>query len=97
MKIAEPATKLVAPAATTSATTTALAPVKAKPKRAAAAAGEKIDPRYLKAARELRDRWMEKVNENPAVLEGTRGKYEVSRQIAQTPTRSSEMPLLEAA
>jgi hypothetical protein len=38
------------------------------------------DPKYVAAARELRDRWLEKVNAEPALLT-SRGKYELSRQI----------------
>lgn len=37
----------------------------------------KIDPRHVAAARELRDRWLEKVNENPSLL--SQGKYDVAR------------------
>lgn len=52
-------------------------PVVEKPKRAKR---EKIknDPKFVAAARELRDRWMEKVNEDPSMLESN-GKYNVAR------------------
>ena len=62
-----------------------------KPKRPAAAAKagpagrRRIDPTYLAAARELRDRWMERVNGgqgNAGWLDGPRGKYAVSRTVA---------------
>jgi hypothetical protein len=59
----------------------------------------KNDPRYVAAARELRDRWLEKVNENPLIL-GSNGKYEVSRQIEDATTLQPVMTgarLLEAA
>jgi hypothetical protein len=39
----------------------------------------KNDPRLVAAARELRDRYLEQVNENPALVEC--GKYDVSRMI----------------
>lgn len=38
---------------------------------------------WFAAARELRDRWLEKVNENPSLL--TCGKYDVSRAIKRAP------------
>jgi hypothetical protein len=43
----------------------------------------KADPQHIAAARELRDRWLEKVNENPTLL--SHGKYDVSR--LPSPTR----------
>jgi hypothetical protein len=39
---------------------------------------KKNNPKLVSAARELRDRWLEKVNAGEALLEGA-GKYEVSR------------------
>jgi hypothetical protein len=44
----------------------------------------KNDPRYVAAARELRDRWLEKVNEEPGLIESS-GKYHVARQIEGRP------------
>jgi hypothetical protein len=41
----------------------------------------KADPKLIAAARELRDRWLEKVNENPMLIESS-GKYDIARQIA---------------
>ena len=41
----------------------------------------KIDPKLVAAARELRDRWLEKVNEEPALLTSV-GKYDVARALA---------------
>ena len=51
-----------------------------KPKREPKAK-PKNDPRLVAAARELRDRWLEQVNSTPPTIQG---KYEVSRQIAET-------------
>jgi hypothetical protein len=42
---------------------------------------QKNDPRLIAAARELRDRWMERVNEDPALLLGN-GKYQVSKELS---------------
>jgi hypothetical protein len=41
----------------------------------------KNDPRLIAAARELRDRWLERVNSGAHLLQGA-GKYEVSRRLA---------------
>jgi len=41
----------------------------------------KNDPKLVAAARELRDRWLEKANEDPSAFLPN-GKYEVSRQLA---------------
>ena len=57
---------------------------------------QKNDPRYIAAARELRDRYLEHVNGGAMQLEAA-GKYDVSRQIAVTPADARTMPLLEAA
>jgi hypothetical protein len=54
-------------------------PVRAPRESKAKAIPAKIDPKYLKAARELRDRWMEHVNAGGMLLE-TVGKYDVVRQ-----------------
>jgi hypothetical protein len=43
----------------------------------------KNDPALAAKARELRDRWMERLNQHPATLLGA-GKYDVARLI-QTP------------
>src|SRR5687767_3718200 len=40
----------------------------------------KNDPRLVAAARELRDRWLERVNADASALAGE-GKYDVSRRI----------------
>jgi hypothetical protein len=47
----------------------------------------KNDPRMVAAARELRDRWLEEVNENPGRLVAM-GKYDV-RRLAE-PARARE-------
>lgn len=46
----------------------------------------KNDPKLVAAARELRDRWLEKATAEPGLIEagaGVAGKYEVSRQVEQ--------------
>ncbi len=78
-----------------------------KPKRATRErvprAKIKNDPKFVSAARELRDRWLEKVNSDPAALPVAATKY----QVCKTSTSSVEAtleaphatptPLLEAA
>jgi hypothetical protein len=39
------------------------------------------DPRLVAAARELRDRWLEKVNAGPSAL-SSQGKYDVSKALS---------------
>jgi ribosomal protein S18 acetylase RimI-like enzyme len=53
--------------------------VKQKPQRAKKQK-VKNDPKYVAAARELRDRYLEKVNENPAALTSG-GKYNLTRWV----------------
>ena len=65
------------------------APRTAKPRRTA----EKIDPKYLAAARELRDRYLEHVNADPAALTA-RAKYHVVRAL---PSRDRPAPMRIAA
>ena len=55
-------------------------PVVAKSKREKTPKA-KADPKLVAAARELRDRWLERVNASPMV---TQGKYDVSRSIDAT-------------
>jgi len=43
----------------------------------------KIDPKYLKPARELRARWLEHVNSGALILP-TPGKYEVARALGKS-------------
>jgi hypothetical protein len=72
------------------------APVQEKAKRTRASrpvgAAEKIDPRFLAKARELRDRWLEHVNSGQASIESG-GKYDVSRAL---PARAAGPPALRA-
>ena len=46
---------------------------------------KKNDPKLIAAARELRDRWLEKVNQDGIALE-SQGKYDVSRTLSLTPS-----------
>jgi hypothetical protein len=84
--LAMPATPQL-PAATT-------AIEKPKPKRAS----EKIDPKYLKAARELRDRYLEEFNRGAARGAGgaglvlPAGKYEVSRALPESRQAVKALP-----
>jgi hypothetical protein len=43
----------------------------------------KADPKLIAAARELRDRWLEKVNEDPSLILPA-GKYDVARELPET-------------
>ncbi len=61
----------------------------------------KNDPKYVAAARELKDRWLDAVNENPSALQSV-GKYQLTRdQVSGRPSlndlSSRAIPLLEAA
>lgn len=58
-----------------------LAPEKAKRPRKVR---QKNDPKYVKAARELRDRYLEEVNTG-RFLPAANGKYDVSRQLMSAP------------
>jgi hypothetical protein len=75
------------------------APAKVKSKKANAGGTptprKKNDPKLVAAARELRDRWLEKVNSG-LYLPQAEGKYEISRQLA-APTDSKPIALLPAA
>jgi ribosomal protein S18 acetylase RimI-like enzyme len=51
----------------------------------------KIDPKYLAAARELRDRYMEKINSDPRALLSS-GKYDVARQLAGPGAEMRRLP-----
>jgi hypothetical protein len=53
----------------------------------------KNDPRLVAAARELRDRWLERVNAEPSALP-SEGKYDVSRQLTGAGMRGGEQRLL---
>ena len=76
-------------------------------KRPPRAKGMKNDPKRIAAARELRDRWLEQVNDGGARLEAA-GKYEVGRTLCgagfqlesvdnQAVTPAPPLPLLPAA
>jgi hypothetical protein len=54
----------------------------------------KMDPKFIAAPRELRDRWLEHVGLHPQALLSN-GKYDVSRAVADQQPRT--MPMLEAA
>jgi hypothetical protein len=56
---------------------------------------KKNDPKLVAAARELRDRWLERVNAPGGVALSSAGKYEVGRALV-APLRGA-MPLLEEA
>ena len=71
---------------------------KEKPKREKVKVEKKNDPKLVKAARELRDRYLEEINQNPILT--SNGKYEVSRLIESNPTgqfTQRPMPMLEVA
>ena len=60
------------------------APEESRPKKRAGGTPtprKKNDPKLIAAARELRDRWLERVNDDPSILLGN-GKYEVSRMLS---------------
>jgi len=56
----------------------------------------KHDPRLGAAARELRDRWLERVNDDSSVRL-LHGKYEVSRELDVATSEPNPTPLLTAA
>ena len=60
----------------------------------------KNDPKYVAAARELRDKFLEQVNSGqllPPAPPGAHGKYDVSRQLEAAPTELQQPKLLDAA
>ncbi len=63
--------------------------------KAPKAPAERIDPKYLTAARELRDRYLERVNSEPYALPAA-GKYDVTRALG-APAAQGAVPLLTAA
>ena len=68
-----------------------------KPKRAPKPRA-KNDPKYIAAARELRDRYLEQINTpGERMLPAAHGKYDVSRQLEAAPTQLNQLPLLKAA
>jgi hypothetical protein len=55
----------------------------------------KVDPRLLTAARELRDRWMEKVNDDPYLITsgiGSNSKYDLTRALPSSVAESTSWP-----
>jgi hypothetical protein len=61
------------------------------------------DPRLVTAARELRDRWMERVNDDPLLLAsagssgaGAGAKYDVTRVIAARSPLPNDQPAFGA-
>ena len=56
---------------------------------------QKNDPKYVAAARELRDRYLEHVNSNEHALPAAKGKYEVVKHLP--PPEAGDPPMLEAA
>ncbi len=67
-------------------------PVVDKPKRIKKPK-KKIDPKFIAASRELRDRYLEQVNENGYKLESA-GKYELTRQVGESVSRNDASPQL---
>jgi hypothetical protein len=60
----------------------------------------KHDPKYIAAARELRDRYLEEMNapgSDFSLPPAAHGKYDVSRQLESAPTELEQTPLLDAA
>lgn len=55
----------------------------------------KADPKHVAAARELRDRWLERVNAGQYLPQAC-GKYEVSRMLAADGATDSPIPALPA-
>jgi hypothetical protein len=62
---------------------------KEKPKRQKV----KNDPKLIAAARELRDRWLERVNDDPSLLVA-QGKYDVTRMLTASQSATRAMPVL---
>jgi hypothetical protein len=56
----------------------------------------KHDPKYIAAARELRDRFLEQINSggpgSERMLPAARGKYDVSRQLDASPSTLKQTP-----
>jgi hypothetical protein len=59
---------------------------------------QKNDPKFIAAARELRDRYLEEVNSpGSRMLPAANGKYDVSRQLEAAPSTLNHARLLDAA
>ena len=85
-----PSAKPLAPIAPAPTPAPVAQPKPAKPARPK----EKIDPAMIAKARELRDRYLEQVNERLMLAPG--GKYDVSRAIASAVVEEKALPLLKA-
>jgi len=58
---------------------------------------QKNDPKYVAAARELRDRYLEQINDTElGGLPAPNAEYDLSRRLADAPTRLIQTPLLKA-
>jgi hypothetical protein len=57
----------------------------------------KHDPKQIAAARELRDKFLEHINTNPAALPDSPARYHVVKQIESPAPKSKPVQLLEAA
>ncbi len=53
----------------------------------------KIDPQFISKSRELRDRYLEQVNEHGYKLESA-GKYDLTRQVGESASRKDDSPRL---
>jgi hypothetical protein len=53
----------------------------------------KIDPKLVRAARELRDRYLERINDEPSVL-GSHAKYDLTRMLEAAPAKAALTPTL---
>jgi hypothetical protein len=67
-------------------------PVAEKPKREKQPK-PKADPKLIAAARELRDRWLERVNDDPSLI-GSNSKYDITRALTNdAPVERLQLPL----
>jgi hypothetical protein len=56
----------------------------------------KADPRHVAAARELRDRWLERVNADPSLL-ASQCKYDVSKALTSPASKAATAGAQRAA
>jgi len=54
---------------------------------------QKNDPKYVAAARELRDRWMERIHADPSLLTSSNGKYDVVKALPDPTAAKTPPPL----
>ena len=83
-RVAPPAAEV--PAVVPAEPSTALAPAAAPPQ---------IDPRFLSASRELRDRYLEQLNAHPE-LTAAAGKYDAARSLPDAAWPTDYLPAMEA-